>query len=374
MLARRRLPPFALPPELLTLLRGVGQVVLQAHAGTGACVVAALALADPALACAALAGTAAATLAALLTSAPRGQGAAPSAPAPREAMPDAGTHATVHAGPRSPTHARIAVAGTAAPATAQAGLQRGLHGYSGTLAALAAVALIPDRSTAFAIALIAASVAGVLYRPVSRALARVGGAAYSLPAVLATLLWLPLVVPGTASLAAAPSDAPATLAGAALASFAQAVFASGRLPGAVLLAGLALASPRAAGLAVAGALLASVLLMAGGAHAGAAAGAAACAAGLLGYNGALAAIALAPAGARAALGAAALAAALHLLALHAGLPPLSAPFALAACLVSAVRRSRAPSHDEGVNGNADDAAGARLPAANGATHVVRPPR
>ncbi|AJK49087.1 urea transporter [Burkholderia plantarii] len=372
MLARRRLPPFALPPELLTLLRGVGQVVLQAHAGTGACVVAALALADPALACAALAGTAAATLAALLTSAPRGQGAAPSAPAPREAMPDAGTHATVHAGPHSPTHARIAVAGTAAPATAQAGLQRGLHGYSGTLAALAAVALIPDRSTAFAIALIAASVAGVLYRPVSRALARVGGAAYSLPAVLATLLWLPLVVPGTANLAAAPSDAPATLAGAALASFAQAVFASGRLPGAVLLAGLALASPRAAGLAVAGALLASVLLMAGGAFAHA--GAAACAAGLLGYNGALAAIALAPAGARAALGAAALAAALHLLALHAGLPPLSAPFALAACLVSAVRRSRAPSHDEGVTGNADDAAGARLPSANGATHVVRPPR
>lgn len=370
MPARRRLPPFAPPPELLTLLRGVGQVVLQAHAGTGACVVAALALADPALACAALAGTAAATLAALLTSAPREQRALPSAPAPRETLHDAGASTAVHTGTHSPAHAPIAVTSTAAPATSQADLQRGLHGYSGTLAALAAVALIPDRSTAFAIALIAASVAGVLYRPVSRSLGRVGGAAYSLPAVLATLLWLPLVAPGTAGLAAVPSAAPACVGGAALASFAQAVFASGLLPGAVLLAGLALASPRAAGLAVAGALLASALLMAGGAHAGSAA----CAAGLLGYNGALAAIALAPAGARAALGAAALAAALHLLALRAGLPPLSAPFALAACLVSALRRSRAPSHGKSSEGNADNAASAPLTSANGATHVVRPPR
>ncbi|WP_246794178.1 urea transporter [Burkholderia perseverans] len=371
MLARRRLLPFAPLPELLTLLRGVGQVVLQAHAGTGACVVAALALADPAFACAALAGTAAATLAALLTSAPREQRALRSAPAPREAMPDAGVHPVMLAGGTPfPAHAPIAIANTAAPTSNQADLQRGLHGYSGTLAALAAVALIPDRSTAFAIALIAASVAGVLYRPVSRVLGRVGAAAYSLPAVLATLLWLPFLAPGTARLAAAPLDAPACLAGAVLASFAQAVLASGLLPGAVLLAGLALASPRAAGLAVAGALLASALLMAGGAHAGSAA----CAAGLLGYNGALAAIALAPAGARAALGAAALAAALHLLALRAGLPPLSAPFALAACLVSALRRSRAPSHGEGGNGNADNAVGARLPSAHGATHVVRPPR
>ncbi|MBI0329966.1 urea transporter [Burkholderia plantarii] len=369
MPARRRLPPFAPPPELLTLLRGVGQVLLQAHAGTGACVVAALALADPALAGAALAGTAAATLAALLTSGPREQGAAPSTPESRETLPDAGAPAAMLAGTRSPAHAPIVVTGTA---ISQADLQRGLHGYSGALAALGAVALIPGRSTAFAIALIAASVAGVLYRPVSRALARVGAAAYSLPAVLATLLWLPLVAPGTASLAAAPSDAPACLAGAVLASFAQAVFASGLLPGAVLLAGLALASPRAAGLAVAGALLASALLMAGGAFAHA--GCAACAAGLLGYNGALAAVALAPAGARAALGAAALAAALHLLALRAGLPPLSAPFALAACFVLALRRSRAPSHGEGSNGNADDAASAPLPSANGAAHVVRPPR
>ncbi|NIF73572.1 urea transporter, partial [Burkholderia sp. Ap-962] len=54
MPARSRLVPLALPIELRTLLRGLGQVLLQPHAGTGAGVLAGLLLADPALGCAAL--------------------------------------------------------------------------------------------------------------------------------------------------------------------------------------------------------------------------------------------------------------------------------------------------------------------------------
>lgn len=284
----RALPPLALPAELRTLLRGLGQILLQAHAGTGACVLAALTLASPALAAAALGGTAAANLAALLTG-----GATDTAEAER---------------------ARL-----------------GLHGYSGALAALAPVALLADRSTAFALATLAALLAGALYRPVERRLTRLGGAAYSLPAVLTIGIWLPWVPPGalaTGAGQAAGAGPWACASGAAFGALAQAGFASGALPGAIMLAGIALASPRAALLALAGGGAASLLLLAAGAPAPH------CAAGLLGYNGALAALALRRCGVRAALGAALLAAALQWLALRAGLPPFSAPFAIAACGVT----------------------------------------
>ncbi|CAG9272758.1 Eukaryotic-type low-affinity urea transporter [Paraburkholderia unamae] len=48
------------------LLRSLGQVVLQAHAGTGACLLAALALTDLRLACAALLGATAANVCAIV--------------------------------------------------------------------------------------------------------------------------------------------------------------------------------------------------------------------------------------------------------------------------------------------------------------------
>lgn len=294
--ARVRPAALALPAELRTLLRGAGQIVLQAHAGTGACVIAALVIADLALGCAALAGIAAANIAALLT----GGG---------------------HPACLNDTDADDA--------------RRGLHGYSGALAALAPVALLADRSLAFGIALIAATVAGALYRPVARRLARVGGAAYSLPAALATWLWLPWCgsAPGLHP-AAALVDARASAAGAAFASIAQAAFATGILPGLLMLAGIALASPRAAAFALGGALAASALLLVAGAPGSA------CAAGLLGYNGALAALALARLGPGVALPGALLAAVLQYGAARAGVPPLSVPFALAACAVAIVVRGR----------------------------------
>ncbi|MGZ7177323.1 urea transporter [Burkholderia gladioli] len=366
MPARSRLVPLALPVELRTLLRGLGQVLLQPHAGTGAGVLAGLLLADPALGCAALAGTAAANIAALLTGGAKGGSSALGSGSRQAGMADAVPTATqsTHAAPRAADGA-----GGGARQTDLADMALGLHGYSGALAALAAVALIPDRSQAFAIALIAAMLAGALYRPIAHGLARRGGGAYSLPAVIATACWLPWFMPLAVSHAGAWPGAPAVLSGAALAAFAQAAFASGTLPGLFLLAGLALASPRAAGLGLLGALLGSVLLLAAGGTDTRSAGA--CAAGLLGYNGALAAIALAARGPRVALAGALGASLLHLLALRLGLPPLSAPFAIAANLLRiASRESVAPS-------SSDVPAPPRAPAPPLTTathHELRPPR
>ncbi|WP_186044709.1 urea transporter [Burkholderia gladioli] len=402
MPARSHLVPLALPIELRTLLRGLGQVLLQPHAGTGAGVLAGLLLADPALGCAALAGTAAANIAALLTGGAKrgssvlGSGSRQAGMADANASTrstgtgplgiDAATNAAGgnarQSGPANavptktaaarPTHATPRAAdgaGGGARQTDLADMALGLHGYSGALAALAAVALIPDRSQAFAIALIAAMLAGALYRPIAHGLARRGGGAYSLPAVIATACWLPWFMPLAVSHAGAWPGAPAVLSGAALAAFAQAAFASGTLPGLFLLAGLALASPRAAGLGLLGALLGSALLLAaGGADTRSAS---ACAAGLLGYNGALAAIALAARGPRIALAGALGASLLHLLALRLGLPPFSAPFAIAANLLRiASRESVAPSSPA-----APAAPRAPAPPLTTATHhELRPPR
>lgn len=376
MPARSRLVPLALPIELRTLLRGLGQVLLQPHAGTGAGVLAGLLLADPALGCAALAGTAAANIAALLTGGAKrgssvlGSGSRQAGMAGMaDAVPTAATGAqSTHAAPRAADGA-----GGGARQTDLADMALGLHGYSGALAALAAVALIPDRSQAFAIALIAAMLAGALYRPIAHGLARRSGGAYSLPAVIATACWLPWFMPLAVSHAGAWPGAPAVLSGAALAAFAQAAFASGTLPGLFLLAGLALASPRAAGLGLLGALLGSALLLAVGGADTRSAGA--CAAGLLGYNGALAAIALAARGPRIALAGALGASLLHLLALRLGLPPFSAPFAIAANLLRiASRESVAPSSPAAPAAPARRHRHVRRPARPGALGARRPYR
>lgn len=369
MPARSRLVPLALPIELRTLLRGLGQVLLQPHAGTGAGVLAGLLLADPALGCAALAGTAAANIAALLTGGAKGGSSVLGSASRQAGMAVAMPAATAGAQSTQAAPHGADDSGDSARQTDLADMALGLHGYSGALAALAAVALIPDRSQAFAIALIAAMLAGALYRPIAHGLARRGGGAYSLPAAIATACWLPWFMPAAVHHAGAWPGAPAVLSGAALASFAQAAFASGTLPGLFLLAGLALASPRAAGLGLLGALLGSVLLLAAGGTDTRSAGA--CAAGLLGYNGALAAIALAARGPRIALAGALGASLLHLLALRLGLPPFSAPFAIAANLLRiASRESVAPSSPA-----APAAPRAPAPPLTTATHhELRPPR
>ena len=127
-----------------SLLRSLGQVVLQAHAGTGACLLAALALTDSRLALAALLGAAAAHVCAL-------------------------------------------VAGHA-----QASIRDGFAGYNGALAALAAYTFIGDANTAAAIALIAGGASAWIAEPLSRRLLRARLALYSAPWLVATWIWLPL--------------------------------------------------------------------------------------------------------------------------------------------------------------------------------------
>ncbi|MEM5331205.1 urea transporter [Paraburkholderia sp. JHI2823] len=279
------------------LLRSLGQVVLQAHAGTGACLLAALALTDLRLALAALLGAAAANVCAL-------------------------------------------VAGHA-----QASIRDGLAGYNGALAALAAYTFVGDAGTAAAIALMAGGATAWIAEPLSRHLLRVRLALYSAPCLVATWIWLPLH-PGpvtTAAANAAALSAPdgtllvlATHAAAgALSGLAQTTFASGAAAGLCVFAGIAWSSRRAAAYALCGAALASVVELACGTTPDAVG------AGLAGFNGALAALALCALGARAAICATMLAAALHLAAVRCGLPALSAPFVLASwCAQAASRRSR----------------------------------
>lgn len=287
---------FAETSALRTLLRSLGQIVLQAHAGTGACVLAALALTDWRLACAALLGAAAANVCA---------------------------HVSGHA---------------------EAAIHEGRAGFNGALAGLAAQSLIGNASSAAAVALIAGGVsawlAPLLERPLARApLAPL--ALYSTPCLIVTWLWLPLRANVAAVFNAVFVDTHIALKpfASVLSGLAQTVFASGAAPGLCVLAGLALSSRRAARFALCGATLATALEFAGGASF------ADLDAGLAGFNGALAALATHTLGARAAFCATMLATALHGLAAHYGLPALTAPFVLASWSVQlAARRWRGQLH------------------------------
>ncbi|MEX3920707.1 urea transporter [Paraburkholderia sp. BR10872] len=280
------------------LLRSLGQIVLQAHAGTGACLLAALALTDWRLAFAALLGAAAANVCAV-------------------------------------------VAGHA-----DAAIRDGLAGYNGALAALAAFTFVGDAGTAAALALIAGGASAWIAGPLDRHLARAPLGLYSVPCLIATWIWLPLH-PGSAPVASAIAAAPlaprgtppaaaAHAAAGVLSGLAQTTFASGAAAGLCVLAGLAWSSRRAAAYALGGAALASTLELACGASPDA------FGAGLAGFNGALAALAVCALGTRAAICATMLAAALHLAAVRCGLPALTAPFVLASWSVHAAARRLRP--------------------------------
>lgn len=284
---------------LRTLLRSIGQIVLQRHAGSGACLLAALALFDPRLACAALIGATAANVCAVLAG---------------------------HAGDD---------------------IRDGLAGFNGALAALAAFSFIGDAPTAIAVALLAAAASAWLAEPLARRLGRAGLAGYSTPCLIATWAWLALhagAVPVPAASAPALLDAgapvshPAWLAWRAaagvLSGVAQSEFASGAPAGLLVLAGLALASPRAATFALGGAALASAAELACGTPPGA------FDAGLAGFNGALAALATLSLGTRTAFCATMLAAALHMAATRCGLPAMTAPFVLASWCAHGVTQIR----------------------------------
>ncbi|MGZ2747271.1 urea transporter [Burkholderia stagnalis] len=280
--------PASPPIDLRILLRSIGQIVLQANAATGALLLAALALTDARLACAALLGAAAANMCAVLTG------------------------------------------------SARRDVEHGLLGFNGALAALAAVTFAPPTLAAVALAPLAAIGAALVQRALRRPLEKARQCPYSSPCLAVTVLWLPFVAAqhadaGVAAIAPSlPAFGPALLAGVA-----QTTFAQGAWAGALMVAGLAAASRRAAVYALGGALVSTALLLA----LGAGSGTIAFADGLLGFNGALAAIALMPRGARAACAAAALAALLQALAMRAGVTVLTLPFVLASwCTVWAVRR------------------------------------
>lgn len=271
--------------DLRILLRGIGQIVLQANAFTGAMLLAALALTDVRLACAALIGSAAASMTAVLTGAERRD------------------------------------------------VEQGLHGFNGTLAALIAVLFAPYSLAALALIPLVAIGAALAQRAMRAPLARWRQCPYSSPCLAVTALWLPFVVQqhaGDGAVGAALT--PSSVADALLSGVAQTTFAQGAWPGALIVAGIAVASRRAAAFALGGAVVSTILLLALGANGTSFAD------GLLGFNGALAALALMSRGPRAAFAAAALAALIQWLATRTGLPAFTAPFALASWVTVAVAR------------------------------------
>lgn len=271
--------------DLRILLRGIGQIVLQANALTGSLLLAALALNDLRLACAALVGSAAASMTAVLTGAERRD------------------------------------------------VEQGLHGFNGALAALIAVLFAPHQLAAVALVPLVAIGAALAQRAMRASLARWRQCPYSSPCLVVTALWLPFVALQHADGAtAAPVPTLASATDALLSGVAQTTFAQGAWAGALVVAALAVASRRAAAFALGGAIASTVLLTALGASDASFAG------GLLGFNGALAALALMSRGPRAALAAAALAALIQWLAMRAGIPVFTAPFALAAWVTVVVAR------------------------------------
>ncbi|NIG07226.1 urea transporter, partial [Burkholderia sp. Tr-849] len=232
--------------DLRILLRGIGQIVLQANALTGALLLAALALTDLRLASAALVGSAAASMTAVLTGAERRD------------------------------------------------VEQGLHGFNGALAALIAVLFAPHQLVAVALVPLVSIGAALVQRAMRVPLARWRQCPYSSPCLAVTALWLPFVALQHAGGATTgPALTLTSAADALLAGVAQTTFAQGTWAGALIVVGLAVASRRAAAFALGGALVSTVLLVGFGASG------ASFADGLLGFNGALAALALMPRGPRA---------------------------------------------------------------------------
>ncbi|SEB23702.1 urea transporter [Paraburkholderia sartisoli] len=275
---------------LRTLLRSLGQIVLQGNAATGACVLAALVICDPRLACAALIGVVSANISAVL-------------------------------------------AGCEEQDT-----RAGLHGFNGALAALAAFTFIADNATAAAIAILAATATAWMLDPWSRFLQRFHFCGYSSPCLIVTWIWLALV--GPVAHTAAPHGASATTSvissmdvlHGVLAGVAQTTFASGALPGMLVVAGIAASSRRRACWTLAGAALATVGQVLSGVTLSS------LDAGLPGFNGALTALAVADCGAIATIAAVALSVLLQQLASHFGWPAMTAPFVIAAWCAHGITR------------------------------------
>ncbi|WP_241018012.1 urea transporter, partial [Burkholderia sp. Ac-20349] len=129
------------PPsiDLRILLRGIGQIVLQANAFTGALLLAALALTDLRLASAALVGSAAASMTAVLTGAERRD------------------------------------------------VEQGLHGFNGALAALIAVLFAPHQLAAVALVPLVSIGAALVQRAMRLPLARWRQCPYSSPCLIVTI-------------------------------------------------------------------------------------------------------------------------------------------------------------------------------------------
>jgi urea transporter len=278
-------PSAALRTLLCTLLRSLGQIVLQANAFTGACLLAAWWLADPRLACAALTGAISANVSAIL--------------ADTRDYPNRDDE-----------------------------ILAGLHGFNGALAGLAAFSFISDPGTAAAVTILAATGTAWLLNPLSRWL-RVRGLGYfSSPCLIVTWLWLPTLASrsapaGTVPMHAMVADNALQWSSGLLAGVAQTGFASGWLPGLLVLGGIAAASRRHAVAAVVGAALAS------GAHLVLHASPGSFDAGLLGFNGALTALALIDYGGLSMVGGVVLSVGLQASASRFGWPAMTAPFVVA---------------------------------------------
>ncbi|WP_027800023.1 urea transporter [Paraburkholderia dilworthii] len=273
-------------PALRTLLRSLGQIVLQANAFTGACLIAAWLLCDPRLACAALIGAVAANVSAVLAG------------------------------------------------SSDDDMRAGLHGFNGALAGLAAFSFVADDATAAAIAILAATGTAWLLEPWSRWLRAHGLGYFSSPCLIVTWLWLPMAAsgPAPADLAATHTLGAAQFGSGVLAGLAQTGFASNAMAGALVLIGIAAASTRHALYALTGAALAS------GAHVLLGTAASSFDAGLLGFNGALSALALTDSGIGWMVGSVAISVGLQAAATHAGLPALTAPFVAATWSVQWLRQ------------------------------------
>ncbi|MGF6470624.1 urea transporter [Paraburkholderia youngii] len=282
-------PSSSLSAPLRTLLRSLGQIVLQSNAATGACMLGAWLLSEPRLVCAALLGAIAANVSAMLAG------------------------------------------------SADADLRAGLPGFNGALAGLAAFSFIGDPARASAVAILAATATAWLLRPWSRWLRVLGLGYLSSPCLIVTWLWLPLIASRSLSAgpdAAHPLDAMRFVSGV-LAGVAQTGFASGAPAGALVLLGIAAASRKHALYALGGATLASA------AHLLLGAGVASFDAGLWGFNGALTALALADSGYPAILGGIAMSVLLQAAALHCGWLTMTAPFVLATWTIQSLGRRSA---------------------------------
>ncbi|WP_345814683.1 urea transporter [Paraburkholderia sp. PREW-6R] len=274
---------------LRTLLRSLGQIVLQPNAFTGACLLAAWLIHDPRLACAALIGAVAANVSATL-------------------------------------------AGYDGHDT-----RAGLHGFNGALAGLAAFVNISDNTTAVAVAILAATGTAWLLQPWSQRLRKHGLGYFSSPCLLVTWLWLAFAAftVQTPGVEAAQHFSAERASAGVLAGLAQTGFASSAYSGLLVLVGIAASSRKHALWALLGAALASAAQLLLGATASS------FDTGLLGFNGALTALALADGSAATTLAGVGLSVALQALAVQFGLPAMTAPFVLATWSIQLYRQPMA---------------------------------